>query len=170
MNEQSNKEYNYEQIGQQLETIYNLLNKHVINKDQLINKLHDELEVYKKDSSNKFEEQLLKSIIKIRQDMKKTLTGAKFATMNAEELRLAYQYIYEDLTDMLEQQGCDEFTSNHGDEFNANLHLPSVEPTDDLNLDKKIKSSIKSGFKKGTKIIIPEKVIVYKYTERKDEQ
>ena len=41
--------------------------------------------------------------------------------------------------------------------------LAKVEMTGDVSLDKKIKESISEGYKKGEKVLLPERVIVYQY-------
>ena len=91
-------------IEQRLEDISETIHRQLCVKDDLINKLHSELEYYKKDSAGKFEDQLLKAVIKVRHNMKQRLGNPDFAGFPAERLLDEYRYIFEDLTDLLEQQ------------------------------------------------------------------
>lgn len=166
--ETDTQQYTLDGIGQNIERVYNFLQQQANAKDELIVHLHDELETYKKGESGRFENQLLKAIIRIHRSMKKAFTGANFAAMDADQLRQLYQYTFEDLTDMLQQQGCDEFTSRPGDMFDPSIHLPRTEETDDPTLDHTVKQSIKSGFRKGTKTLVPEQVIVYRLKKTED--
>ena len=46
------------------------------------------------------------------------------------------------------------------------IHQAKTELTNEIENDKKIKQSVEEGYKKGEKILIPEKVVVYKYKEK----
>ena len=83
--------------------------------------------------------------------------------MSVEDVKREYQYTLEDITDLLEQQNVDPYQSDPGDVFDASIHQPKIEITADETLDKKVKSSISEGYKKGSKVLIPERVIVYQY-------
>ena len=85
--------------------------------------------------------------------------------MTADDLRKEYQYTLDDITDLLEQQNVDPFSSKSGDDFNPSIHQPKLEVTMDVSLDRKVKESISEGYKKGDKVLIPEKVIVFQYKE-----
>ena len=78
-------------------------------------------------------------------------------------IKKEYQYIFEDITDLMEQQNVDPYRSEPGDDFDASIHQPKLEPTTDPASDKKVKESVSEGYKKDGKILIPEKVIVYQY-------
>lgn len=134
-------------------------------KDDLLNKLHQELEYYKKDHASKFENQLLKAVIKIRHDMKQKLASASLENCSAGELLKEYTYIFQDITDLLEQQNCDEIISQPGDIFDPAIHQAKIEQTTDEALDKSVKESVREGYKKGDKVLIPERVLVYQYNK-----
>ena len=132
-------------------------------RDDQINLLHEELEYYKKDAAAKFENQLLKAVIKIRQGMKKKINSDYFDGKDAEQILQEYVYAFEDLTDLLEQQICDEIETQPGEAFDPAIHQAKLEATDDASLDKTVKCSVNSGYKKDGKVLIPERVIVYQY-------
>ena len=151
------------QIDEKCERLNSLMVDRIQARDELINRLHEELEYYKKDSASKFENQLLKAVIKIRQDMKKKLNSGFFEGKDASQILLEYTYAFEDLTDLLEQQICDEIISEPGDSFNPAIHQAKVESTEDSSLDKTVKCSLSAGYKKDGKVLMPERVIVYQF-------
>lgn len=132
-------------------------------KDELINRLYDDLSYYREESADRFTDQLMKALIKIRKDMKRQMASKAWTDLSQDELRKEYQYIYEDITDLLEQQNVDEYVTGEGEDFDPAIHLAKVEVTHDIDLNKKIKSSISEGYKKGDKVIMPERVLVYQY-------
>lgn len=140
-----------------------LIDKQIEVKDETINKLHAELEFYKQDAQEKFANQLIKGIIKIRTDMKKTIHSARWSEMSVQDLQKEYTYIFEDITDFLEQQNVDAFITEAGAEFDGSKHqvVKSIE-TEDQALDKKIAASKTDGYIKGNKLLIAERVDVYK--------
>ena len=81
-------------------------------------------------------------------------------------LRMEYRYIFEDLTDLLEQQNVDSFQSEPGDAFDASIHQAKIEKTELPELDKTVKESMAEGYRKGKKILLPERVVVYQYGDR----
>ena len=151
------------EMKEQLTYITELITKQLQTKDALIDRLHEELAYYKKDAANKFENQLLKAVIKIRHDMKRNLAGEQMKQMSPEELLEQYVYIFEDLTDLLEQQNCDEIVSEPGTAFDPAIHQPKLEQTEDAQLDKMVKCSLSEGYRKSEKVLIPERVIVYQH-------
>lgn len=140
-----------------------LIKNQIEVKDEMINKLHKELDYYRQGAADRFVEQLMKSLIKVRKDMSKLTLSDRWDVMTLEEVKREYQYALEDITDLLEQQNIDPYKSEPGDMFDATIHQPKLEVTSDDSLDKKIKESISEGYKKGDKILIPERVIVYQY-------
>ena len=162
-----------EQAGELLEILLNtreqsqmveqLIKSQINVKDEMINKLHNELDYYKKGTADRFTDQLMKAVIKVRKDMGRQLSAPDFETMPADDLRREYRYIFEDLTDLLEQQNVDPYSSAAGDDFDPAIHQPKLEATDDESLDKKVKQSISEGYKKGDKVLLPERVIVYQF-------
>lgn len=148
---------------EQGEMVEQLIKNQIEIKDEMIDKLHKELDYYKQGSADRFENQLMKAVIKVRKDMCRIMDSDKWDDMSLEDLKREYQYTMEDLTDLLEQQNVDPYQSIAGDSFDGAIHQPKIEITDDETLDKKIKQSVSEGYKKGDKVLIPERVIVYQY-------
>lgn len=143
-----------------------LIRNQIEVKDRLINRLHDELEYYKKDSAGRFAEQLIKAVIKVRNNMKKVIKSERWQGMPLEDVKKEYEYAFDDLTDLLEMQNVDEFEAKEGDIFDGTRQQASkIEITDNPELDKKVKISLSPGFTKDGKVIITERVVVYKYQE-----
>lgn len=151
---------NTREQGQMMEQ---LIKNQIEVKDAMIDKLHKELDYYKQNLADRFVDQLMKAVIKLRKDMKKMILSEQWGEMSAEELRREYQYALEDLTDLLEQQNFDPYSSSAGEDFDASLHQARVEVTEDPALDKKIKESLSEGYKKEGKVFMPERVVVYQY-------
>lgn len=149
---------------EQCQMMEQMIRKQIEVKDQLIDRLHTELEYYKQDAADKFVDQLMKAVIKVRKDMKLRMQSDKWKMMSGEELRREYQYIFEDLTDLLEQQNVDEYESEPGDEFEPMIHQARAEMTQEKELDRKIKQSLSAGYKRNGKVMIAERVAVYQYT------
>ena len=152
-----------ERIDEQCLRLDALLVNRIQVRDEQVNRLHEELDYYKKDAAGKFENQLLKAVIKIHHGMKKKINSDFFAGKEADQILQEYMYTFEDLTDLLEQQLCDEIESQPGDAFDPAIHQAKLEATDNAALDKTVKTSVSSGYKKAGKVLIPERVIVYQY-------
>lgn len=152
-------------IDEQCAQLDALLVNRIQVRDEQINRLHEELDYYKKDAATKFENQLLKAVIKIRHSMKKKINSGFFNEKDSSQILREYIYAFEDLTDLLEQQLCDEIETSPGEAFDPAIHQAKLEVTDDISLDKTIKSSISSGYTKDGKVLIPERVIVYQYNK-----
>ena len=105
---------NTREQGQMMEQ---LIKNQIEVKDEMIDKLHKELDYYKQEAADRFVDQLMKAVIKVRKDMNRLATSAGWMELSADELRKEYQYALEDLTDLLEQQNVDPYRSNPGDVF-----------------------------------------------------
>ncbi len=151
---------NTREQGQMMEQ---LIKNQIQVKDDMIGKLHNELEFYRQGSADRFVDQLMKALIKVRKDMKRIMSADKWEDMSADELRQQYLYTFQDLTDMLEQQNVDEYSTGEGEYFDAAIHQAKIEVTTDPDLDKKVKESLAEGYRKGEKILQPERVVVYQY-------
>lgn len=150
---------------EQCEMMDQFIKSQIKIKDKMIDKLYEELESYKQESADRFVEQFLKAFIKIHKGMRRLCKSEKWLEMSVDDMRREFLYVYEDITDLFEQQNIDVYQSNSGDEFNATIHQAKIEYTNDITLDKKIKTSVSEGYKRGNKIIMPERVIVYQFKE-----
>lgn len=149
---------------EQCQMMDQIVKKQLQVKDDMIDKLHKELDYYKQDHASRFVDQLMKALIKVRKDMKNKISSNIWEEMSSDELRKEYLYSFEDLTDLLEQQNIDPYKSQEGDEFNASRHhVFKTEQTNNQAFDKTIKQSISEGYIKGDKVLVAERVIVYQY-------
>ena len=151
---------NTREQGQMMEQ---LIRHQIEVKDEMISKLHTELEYYRRGEADRFVDQLMKAVIKVRKDMKNITAAKHWDLMDADAVKQEYQYIFEDITDLLEQQNVDAYQTEEGAAFDAAIHQPKVEVTTDPALDKTVKQSLAEGYKKGDKVLIAERVIVYQY-------
>ena len=152
-----------ENTGERFDMIESFIKNQIETKDKMINSLHSELQYYKDDKSEKFVEQLMKSIIKVRKDMSRLINSDKWTSIDTDALKEQYTYVFEDLTDLLQLQNIVPYSSRPGDLFDGKIHQPKSEPTDQPKLDRTIKESLSEGFKKGEKILIAERVTIYSY-------
>lgn len=139
-------------------------------KDAMIDKLHNEMQYYKDDHAGRYVNQVMKAIIKIRKDMIKKIATESWNEADANTVRKEFSYLLDDLTDLLQQQDIDPFSTDEGVSFDASKHqVFKLEPTDKAELDKCIKKSVNEGYVHKGKLFIPEKVIVYQYTKKDEE-
>lgn len=153
-------------------TMMDTLIRNQINvKDEQINKLHNELQFYKEDHASRFVNQVMKAVIKVRKDMLKRVSSTAWVEMSAAELQREYEYVLDDLTDLLEQQNVDPYETAHGEPFDPARHqVQKLEVTDDPALDKCIKCSVSEGYTKGGKVFIVERVVAYQYKPAQTEE
>lgn len=149
-------------MNEQMQIMKALIEKQIDVKDDTINRLHDELEFYKQDAQEKFANQLIKGIIKIRSDMKKKIDSEKWNEISLEALKNEYAYIFEDITDFLEQLNVDAFSTDEGAGFDRSRHqVAKTILTEDASLDKKVAASKSEGYVRGDKLLIAERVDIY---------
>lgn len=158
---------NTREQGQMLENLIRskiepLIENQIKVKDEMISKLYDELKFYKEGEAVRFENQLIKAIIKVRRNMLNYMKSNKWSNSDVDMLKDEYEGVLMDIDSLLELQNVDPYTSNPGDDFDKSIHEAKIEITDDIELDKKIKESIKEGYKKDGKVLVTERVLVYK--------
>ncbi len=158
---------NTREQGQMMEL---LIKNQIEVKDKMIDKLHEELNYYKQDTADRFVEQLMKTLIKVRNDMKKRMTSNQWDAMSVEDVKREYEYLLEDITDLLELQNVDVYSTNTGEMFDGAIHQPKIEATSEEALNRTVKESITEGYRRGDKILIPERVVVYQYKGEKGEE
>lgn len=154
---------------EQCEMMEQFIRNQINKKDEMIDKLYKELEYYKQESADRFVEQFLKAFIKVHKDMSRLCGSEQLQEMSAEDLRRELRYVYEDITDLFQQQNMDVYCSEYGDEFDPAIHQARIEYTADPALNRKIKTSVSGGYKRGNKVIMPERVIVFQYREQEGE-
>ena len=136
-------------------------------KDAQIDKLHGELQYYKDDHASRFIDQVMKAVIKVRKGMLKRTNAKTWEEMTVADLKREYEYIIDDLTDLLEQQNIYPYETVAGEPFDAAIHqVFQLEYTDNTALDKKIKKSVSQGYIKNGRPMIVERVVVYQYKDQ----
>jgi molecular chaperone GrpE (heat shock protein) len=99
---------------EQCQMMQQLIENQIKVKDEMIDKLHKELEYYKNSAADKFAEQLMKAVIKVHKDMNRLVNSDKWDSMTADDLKREYTYARDDVADLLEQQNVDAFNSAPG--------------------------------------------------------
>ena len=151
---------------EQCQMMEQLIKNQIEVKDNLIEKLHKELEVYRQGAADRFADQLMKAVIKIHKDVAKRSGADDWESLTADDLRKEYRYVLEDLTDLLEQQNVDVYSTPSGSPFDPSVHQAKIVSTDDAGLDRLVKESLSEGYRKGNRILIPERVAVYQYNDK----
>ncbi len=160
------------------ENILNLSNefqsklKYDQHKEQIIDQLHHELQGYKHDLQKKLLQPIIMDIIKIRDDMKKlvqhyrTQETQEFSEMDQNKFLEIMDSFSSDLKDTLYRQRVEPF---HCSEklFNPSLQK-AIKKTDtnDVSKDRMVNNAIRSGYEWDGKVLLPELVEVYSYTEK----
>lgn len=157
-------------VRERLEMTETAVRERIKVKDELIDRLHEQMERGGQDAAERFTDQLMKAVIKVRNDMRRRMSGNDWMELTADDLRKEYGYLLEDITDLIEQQNIEVYSSAPGDAFDASVHQAKTEITDNPESDKKIKESISEGYRKGNKILLPERVTVYQYKENKENE
>lgn len=103
---------NTREQGQMVEA---LIKNQIEVKDEMISKLHKELEYYKQDSADRYVTEVMKKIIKIRNDMNKLIRSKGYESLSVDDLKREYVYIFEDITDVLQQQNIDSYQTKPGE-------------------------------------------------------
>lgn len=153
-----------EKVQEQMELFETWIHSQIEVKDHQIDRLHEELAYYKEEQAERLFNEIAKELIAIRKNMKKLIKSEQWELLSADEVRKEYQYIYEDITDFLERQEIDEYVTESGKDFNGQIHKVSqTELTEDEAKDKKIRKSVMEGYSGRGKILLPEKVVVYRY-------
>lgn len=156
-------------IQEQGQKVEAFVNNQIKLKDEWIDKMHRELDGYRNGAAEKSVDELIKQVIKVKRGMVRLAGDEKWESMSADEVRRQYEYLIEDITDLLELQNVDSYVTPEGEPFDASIHQCKVETTDDESLDKRVKMSVSEGYKKGDRVLIPERVVVYKYNEKTED-
>ena len=152
-------------IEERFQIIEHFIKNQIVVKDEQIDKLYKELESYKQDAADRFVNQLKKSVIKIRKNLKRVMESEEWNSLTADELRREYTYIFEDLTDLLNEQNVDEIITEVGEEFDPSIHQAKIEITNEVKQDKRVKQSLSEGYVRSNKTLIAERIIAYQYKE-----
>jgi molecular chaperone GrpE len=135
-------------------------------KDRIIDKLHDELQIYKEDLYNKLIKPILLDIIQIKSSIERT---EQFYKENTLEDRTRFLEIISSLSlelgDMLEKYEIRIFKSKSEKYISQKQRVVRTIDTDVKELDKKIARSYSYCYEMDGKVISPERVDVFLYKD-----
>jgi len=168
LNEETNNNLQLENQSKILEELNTLKKefqskiKYDEQKEKTITKLHDELQVYKRDLYKKMLLPIINDLIHFTNRSEKDLDFLKDAP--ADKLLERLHYFLDDVRDVLDRQGVEAFKLE-SDEFDPKKQkiLKTIE-TDDPSLDKKIANHRLFGYEWEDKIVKHEGVDIYVYT------
>lgn len=155
---------------EKLEQIVQMMEIQMKQKDEMIDQLHRDLSAYRQGDMDRFTDQLMRSVITVRAAMDKIIRSPRWEALSDEQLREEYVEVFDRLLDLLEMQDVDAYHSAPGDVFDASIQQPKgkAEPTDDITKDKTIKESLSEGYRRGKRVLVTERVTVYRYQNNED--
>lgn len=133
-------------------------------KEQQINRLHEELQEYKRDLLAKTKRPLIQGLIRLHDDLGKTtaaLAKRPEEELTAERFFQTFKDLAEDLELLLGQHGVEPFTAP-GAVFDPQRQIAMVtEVTEDAAAVGTIAAHLRPGFIQGETILQKERVVVY---------
>lgn len=142
--------------------------KYDAHKDQIIDKLHQELQEYKQDIVKKHILSVVLDVVKVADDIRKWI--AYFRSLDASQrdpvkLFRYLEAIPSDLEDIFYWQGVKPYVSSEGVFNPATQRAIKKIATDDSAKDKTVAKSVRPGYEWEGKIIRQEMVAVYVYED-----
>lgn len=138
---------------------------HTAHEEQIVDKMHAELQKYKGDMYAQLVRPILLDIIEIRDSMRRI--SESFLSKPEEERHVpleTFSSYMSDIQDILEKNNIAIYDSEEGEEFNASKQKIIKKVTTPVGeLHGKIAESLGSGYDYMGKTISPEKVVVYNY-------
>jgi molecular chaperone GrpE len=142
--------------------------KYDAHKDEIIDRLHTELQEYKQDILKKYILSIVMDVVKVADDIRKWLTYFRSLDVSQRDPRKLFRYleaIPSDLEDVFYWHGVKPFASEDGPFDPGRQRAIKKIPTADANMDKIVAHSIRPGYEWETKVIRQEMVAVYVYQE-----
>ena len=137
------------------------------HKNALFDKMYAELDTYKNDIYFKMLKPFILDTIMLIDDLNKLIRDID--SSDAEKVFKVLSQLPRDLLDILERNGIEAF-NDESDKFNAKTQkvLKTIS-TDDPELDNKIESRVRHGYRWDEKIIKPEMIQCYKLRMKNEE-
>lgn len=138
--------------------------KYDAHKDQIIDKLHQELQEYKQDIVKKHILSIVLDVVKVADDIRKWITYFRSLDVSQRDPVKLFRYleaIPSDLEDIFYWQGVKPYVNQEGAFNPATQRAIKKVPTDDIAKDKTIAKSIRPGYEWEGKVIRQEMVAVY---------
>ena len=145
--------------------------KYDAHKDQVIDRLHSELQEYKQDIIKKYVLSIVMDVVKVADDIRKWLAHFRSLEVSQRDPRKLFRYleaIPSDLEDVFYWHGVKPFSHQEGDFDPSRQRAIKKIPTADPALDKSVAHSIRPGYEWETKVIRQEMVAVYVYQEEQE--
>lgn len=145
--------------------------KYDAHKEDIIDKLHQELQEYKQDLLKKLVLSFVLDVIKLADDIRKWISHFKALDASQRDPIKLFRYleaIPSDLEDIFYWQGVKPFTTQEGVFDPTRQRALKKIPTEDPELDKTIAQSVRPGYEWEGKVIRQEMVAVYMHTKTAD--
>ncbi len=145
--------------------------KYDAHKDEIIDRLHSELQEYKQDIIKKYVLSIVMDVVKVADDIRKWLAYFRSLEVSQRDPRKLFRYleaIPSDLEDVFYWHGVKPFSHQEGDFDPSRQRAIKKIPTTDQALDKSVAHSIRPGYEWETKVIRQEMVAVYVYQEEQE--
>ena len=145
--------------------------KYDAHKDEIIDRLHSELQEYKQDIIKKYVLSIVMDVVKVADDIRKWLAYFRSLEVSQRDPRKLFRYleaIPSDLEDVFYWHGVKPFSHQEGDFDPSRQRAIKKIPTADPALDKSVAHSIRPGYEWETKVIRQEMVAVYVYQEEQE--
>lgn len=142
--------------------------KYDAHKDQIIDKLHQELQEYKQDIVKKHILSVVLDVVKVADDIRKWIAYFRSLDVSQRDPVKLFRYleaIPSDLEDIFYWQGVKPYVSSEGVFNPATQRAIKKIATDDSTKDKTVAKSIRPGYEWEGKIIRQEMVAVYVYED-----
>ncbi|MDJ0857255.1 MAG: nucleotide exchange factor GrpE [Desulfobacterales bacterium] len=158
-----------ENLGQQISELQREFEgklKYDAHKDQIIDRLHSELQEYKQDILKKYVLSIVMDVVKVTDDIRKWLSYFRSLDVSQRDPRKLFRYleaIPSDLEDVFYWHGVKPFSNEEGAFDPARQRAIKKLPTDDPAMDKSVAHSIRPGYEWESKVIRQEMVAVYVY-------
>ena len=140
--------------------------KYDAHKDEIIDRLHSELQEYKQDILKKYVLSIVMDVVKVADDIRKWLSYFRSLDVSQRDPRKLFRYleaIPSDLEDVFYWHGVKPFSNEEGIFDPARQRAIKKLPTDDPVMDKNVAHSIRPGYEWESKVIRQEMVAVYVY-------
>jgi molecular chaperone GrpE (heat shock protein) len=145
--------------------------KYDAHKDEIIDKLHNELQEYKQDILKKHILSIVMDVVKVADDIRKWLTYFRSLEVSQRDPRKLFRYleaIPSDLEDIFYWHGVRPFSTAEGIFDPARQRAIKKIPSMDASQDKLIAESLRPGYEWDGKVIRQEMVAVYVYQEEQE--
>ena len=142
--------------------------KYDAHKDEIIDRLHSELQEYKQDIIKKYVLSIVMDVVKVADDIRKWLAYFRSLEVSQRDPRKLFRYVEaipSDLEDVFYWHGVKPFSQQEGAFDPSRQRAIKKIPTDDPALDKCVAHSIRPGYEWETKVIRQEMVAVYVFKQ-----